>query len=49
MSSAAVAAAKSHDVTRHDPTRPDLTTTLHMAEGFALVHSCLHRFNPNIF
>ncbi len=30
-------AAKSHDLTRHDPNRPDLATTLHMAEGFALV------------
>ena len=31
-----VVAAKPHDTTRHDPNRPDLTTTLHMAEGFAL-------------
>ena len=30
-------AAKSLDLTRHDPNRPDLATTLHMAEGFALV------------
>lgn len=32
-----VSAAKPHDTTRHDPNRPDLVTTLHMAEGFALV------------
>lgn len=32
-----VVTAKPHDTTRHDPNRPDLVTTLHMAEGFALV------------
>lgn len=32
-----VATAKPHDTTRHDPNRPDLATTLHMSEGFALV------------
>ena len=35
-------AAKSHDLTRHDPNRPDLATTLHMAEGFALVTTILN-------
>jgi hypothetical protein len=35
-------AAKSHDLTRHDPNRPDLATTLHMAEGFALVRTKIY-------
>jgi len=32
--------SKSSDVTRPESNRPDLATTLHMAEGFALVMLC---------
>lgn len=39
-------AAKSYDTTRHDPNRPDLATTLHMAEGFAMVMLCHCRIAP---
>jgi len=41
-------AAKSHDLTRHDPNRPDLATTLHMAEGFALVRTKIYSILQSI-
>ena len=34
------------DPTKHDPTKPDMATTLHMAEGFALVMLCHIRTPP---
>ena len=34
------------DPTRHDPNKPDMATTLHMAEGFALVMLCHIRTPP---
>ncbi len=38
--------AKSLDPTRQEPNRPDMATTLHMAEGFALVMFCHIRTAP---